>query len=185
MSDDCVLLTQSIFVRGLTKKQYDVLVDVSLKLNALRNSTVEKTPFVKSSDEKHYKKINYKSIISNVKEEFKEEYSLIQAHLANAAIKKHVDSFNSFVELKNKKIDGEYDRKVNPPMEYKFKGKRIKRGLYKTHDGKIINADVNAAANIIRKSKQKFNLERLYKWERLLQVNSNYNQDIQIKINMI
>ena len=28
----------------------------------------------------------------------------------------------------------------------------------------LINADVNAACNIIRKSKQKFNHERLYKW---------------------
>lgn len=52
-------------------------------------------------------------------------------------------------------------------VEYEFKGKRIKRGLYKTQNGKIINADVNAAANIIRKSKQKFSIERLYKWDRL------------------
>ena len=42
----------------------------------------------------------------------------IQAHLANAAIKKHVESFNGYVELKNKKIDGEYDRKVNPPKKH-------------------------------------------------------------------
>ena len=50
------------------------------------------------------------------------------------------------------------------PIKYEFKGKRIKRGLYKTSEGKLINADVNAAANIIRKSKQKFDFERLYKW---------------------
>lgn len=48
--------------------------------------------------------------------------------------------------------------------KYKFKGKRIKRGLYKTQKGILINADVNAAANIIRKSKQKFDKERLCKW---------------------
>ena len=52
----------------------------------------------------------------------------------------------------------------NNKKKYEFKGKRIKRGLYKTQKGKLLNADVNAAANIIRKSKQKFNLERLYKW---------------------
>ncbi len=34
---------------------------------------------------------------------------------------------------------------------YKFSGKRIKRGLYKTKDGYLINADVNGALNIIRK----------------------------------
>ena len=33
MLDDCVLLTQSIYVRGLSKKQYNVLVDTSLNLN--------------------------------------------------------------------------------------------------------------------------------------------------------
>ena len=48
--------------------------------------------------------------------------------------------------------------------KHKFKGKRIKRGLYKTLKGILINADVNAACNIIRKSKQKFNNERLCKW---------------------
>ena len=48
--------------------------------------------------------------------------------------------------------------------KYEFKGKRIKRGLYKTLNGILINADVNAACNIIRKSKQKFNKERLCKW---------------------
>ena len=71
----------------------------------MRNCAVEKAPFVKSTDKKHFKKINFKSIISNVKEEFKSEYSFIQAHLAIVAIKKHVDSFNGYVELKNKKID--------------------------------------------------------------------------------
>ncbi|WP_342532640.1 transposase [Lysinibacillus sp. FSL K6-0057] len=32
-----------------------------------------------------------------------------------------------------------------------FKGKRVKRGLYKTNTGELINADVNGASNIIRK----------------------------------
>ena len=42
----------------------------------------------------------------------------IQAHIANAAIKKHVDSFNGFVELMNKIIDQEYDRQVNSPQKH-------------------------------------------------------------------
>lgn len=33
-----------------------------------------------------------------------------------------------------------------------FSGKRIKRGLYKTKSGKLLNADVNGALNIMRKS---------------------------------
>ena len=31
------------------------------------------------------------------------------------------------------------------------RGKRIKRGLYRTANGKLINADCNAAANILKK----------------------------------
>ena len=57
-----------------------------------------------------------------------------------------------------------YKEKQEKEKKYEFKGKRIKRGLYKTLTGMLINADVNAACNIIRKSKQKFNIERLCKW---------------------
>ena len=38
------------------------------------------------------------------------------------------------------------------PREYQFSGKRIHRGQYKTASGKTINADVNGALNIMRKS---------------------------------
>ncbi len=34
---------------------------------------------------------------------------------------------------------------------HKFSGKRIKRGLYKTSEGKLLNADVNGSYNILRK----------------------------------
>ena len=46
------------------------------------------------------------------------------------------------------------------PEEYEFSGKRIKRGLYRSKSGKVINADLNGAANILRKSKQRLNFER-------------------------
>ena len=38
--------------------------------------------------------------------------------------------------------------------KYKFSGNRIKRGLYKTKDDIILNADVNGALNIIKKAIQ-------------------------------
>ena len=37
------------------------------------------------------------------------------------------------------------------PMEWKASGNRIKRGLYRTADGFVVNADLNGAANILRK----------------------------------
>lgn len=38
------------------------------------------------------------------------------------------------------------------PAEYQFSGDRVHRGLYKTANGKVFNADVNGALNIMRKS---------------------------------
>ena len=113
-----MFLTKSIIIRGLNQKQYDVLVDVSSKLNELRNCAVETTKMFKASDGRHYEKTNYKSIISRVKTEFKEKYSITQASISNAVIKKHVESFNSYIALTNKKIDGKYDRKVNKPKKH-------------------------------------------------------------------
>ncbi len=37
------------------------------------------------------------------------------------------------------------------PKKWKPSGKRVKRGLYKSKDGTLINADVNGAVNILRK----------------------------------
>ncbi|MBR5913528.1 MAG: transposase [Selenomonadaceae bacterium] len=47
------------------------------------------------------------------------------------------------------------------PQTYEFSGKRITRGQYRTSKGYVLNADVNGAANILRKSKVVF-LEGLY-----------------------
>ncbi len=41
----------------------------------------------------------------------------------------------------------------NISKEEQYSGKRIKRGLYITKDNKHVNADINAALNILRKSK--------------------------------
>jgi putative transposase len=38
-------------------------------------------------------------------------------------------------------------------IDYEFSGKRISRGLYRSSDGHLLNADVNAAGNILRKWK--------------------------------
>ena len=47
------------------------------------------------------------------------------------------------------------------PYNGTFSGKRVHRGLYQFSDGRIANADVNGAANILRKSKQNFDFEGL------------------------
>ena len=47
--------------------------------------------------------------------------------------------------LKNKGIK-------NDLIKGKYSGERIKRGLYETHKGILVNADINASLNILRKS---------------------------------
>jgi hypothetical protein len=42
-----------------------------------------------------------------------------------------------------------YGKTEKEPM---FTGKRIKRGLYKTSTGQLINSDINASYNILRKA---------------------------------
>ena len=40
----------------------------------------------------------------------------------------------------------------NNTTKYKFSGRRIKRGLYKTKDNQIIDADLNGSLNILKKA---------------------------------
>jgi len=60
-------------------------------------------------------------------------------------------------------LDRDEIPKWNPlnPKQGEFTGKRIYRGLYQTKDGILINADVNGALNILRKSSV-VSLETLY-----------------------
>jgi len=43
-----------------------------------------------------------------------------------------------------------------------YKGKRVKRGLFKSSKGILINADVNAALNILEKSIKKVAWDEIY-----------------------
>ncbi|MCL4318989.1 MAG: transposase [Firmicutes bacterium] len=44
----------------------------------------------------------------------------------------------------------------NTHQDVTFSGKRVKRGLYRARNGRMLNADVNGAANILRKSNHRF-----------------------------
>ena len=55
-------------------------------------------------------------------------------------------SLSSFMDLDELPVYKEENK------EYLFSGKRVKRGLYETKEGKYINADLNGALNIYRKS---------------------------------
>lgn len=67
--------------------------------------------------------------------------------------------------------------------KYEFSGKRIKRGLYQSANGTLINADVNAALNIIRKSGfdlKNFDIKNIFTVEKIniLKYNKRVKPDI-------
>lgn len=69
------------------------------------------------------------------------------------------ESYTSQSSFFDKDILPTYD--PNHIGKYQFSGKRVKRGLYKQKNGERINADVNGALNILRKSKV-VSLDALY-----------------------
>jgi putative transposase len=56
------------------------------------------------------------------------------------------------------KMPKQYEPKTNPT----FNGRRIKRGLYQSSDGTLLNADVNGAYNILRKNDSNFSFSQLF-----------------------
>jgi putative transposase len=48
-----------------------------------------------------------------------------------------------------------------PKHTFTFSGRRVKRGLYKSGDGTVINADTNGAYNILRKTDSDFSFSKL------------------------
>jgi len=71
-------------------------------------------------------------------------------------------------------VDGDkMPKRYNPKSKKKhtFSGQRIKRGLYKTNSGTLVNADVNGAFNILRKNEPNFSYNKL-----LQQVGTKINQ---------
>ena len=76
-------------------------------------------------------------------------YKLIQCKAEEVGIKViyQEESYTS----KASYLDGDSIPVYADGQEYIFSGERIKRGLYRTKDGILLNADVNGAANIYRK----------------------------------
>ena len=70
--------------------------------------------------------------------------------LNGIAFVKQEESYTSKASFWDKDVIPVYN--ADNPQKYHFSGKRIQRGLYKTSDGMLLNADVNGALNILRKS---------------------------------
>ena len=83
--------------------------------------------------------------------------------LLTARLKNHIKQLCEFYEMQFVETEEAYISQpsflnTHPVPKYGeksnslvFKGKRVKRGMFRTHAGAVINADVNAAANILTK----------------------------------
>ena len=60
------------------------------------------------------------------------------------------ESYTSQASFRDRDVIPVYN--ADNPQSYKFSGTRIQRGLYRTADGTLLNADVNGALNIMKKS---------------------------------
>lgn len=73
--------------------------------------------------------------------------------------------FNTFNTFNNVEIEESYTSKCsfldNEEIckHTSYKGKRVKRGLFKSNDGTLINADVNGSLNILKKVVGNFNYD--------------------------
>jgi transposase, IS605 orfB family len=92
----------------------------------INNQSFQQIPFSKIID-----KIEYKCKLNNIEVIIREESYTSKSNCLN------YDYIPTY-KKENRK-------------EYKFTGNRIKRGLFKTDSGILINADVNGAINILRK----------------------------------
>ena len=102
------------------------------------NSSWKKDVEMRKKDKQTFIQIPFTMFINML------EYKLnaLGIHMAT-----HEESYTSQASFLDKdKIPTYGDKKIKP-----FSGKRIKRGLYRSKEGIVINADINGAANILRK----------------------------------
>jgi putative transposase len=99
-----------------------------INMGRRNNQAFGSVPFAKL-----IQKIQYKAALKGIRVIFTEE------------------SYTSQASYLDNDVMPVWDSSAPPSPPPTFSGRRIKRGLYRTADGTLINADVNAAANIGRK----------------------------------
>ncbi len=72
-----------------------------------------------------------------------------KAELVGITVKITEESYTSKASLLD--LDPLPVREIDDETKHTFSGKRVKRGLYRTSNGRYINADINGAGNIIRR----------------------------------
>ena len=149
-------------VRGkqdIANSQYDILIQYKLKREVkCRALSTRRFEYPKTWDElsnmdKHYIKNNIKSnnqrFINIPFGKIRNRLNYL-CNLHNIELIIQEESYTSQASFYDNDEIPVYEK--NNINTYTFSGKRIKRGLYVTKDGKMINADINGALNILKKS---------------------------------
>ena len=103
-----------------------------------KNDQFKKNVNLRKKDKQNFIHIPFVMLINMIR--YKAEASGIQVIV-------HEESYTSKASF----LDNDPTPTYGDAFEGRFSGKRIKRGMYKTKEGHLINADVNAAYNIMRK----------------------------------
>ena len=151
-------------IKGLTKKQISITVN---RNNKVRDYLNKATRYLINWCRKHRISTLVVGVNSGMKQNINlgkktnQKFVQIPHHSLRMKLKAMCDRYGLTYSEQEESytskasfLDGDLIPVYNAdnPTEYSFSGKRVKRGLYKTREGKLINADSNGAANIGIKS---------------------------------
>lgn len=140
-----------LWTKRENKLSYEMHVISNFVANLLDESGCCKVVIGDNKEQKHEIKLGRKNNRKFVQIPHQKLFQMIEYKCKKKGIEviMREESYTSKASF----IDDDFIPKFNPKnkKEYEFSGKRLKRGIYKTFNGKKINADVNGAYNIMAK----------------------------------
>ena len=140
-----------LWTKRENKLSYEMHVISNFVTNLLDESGCCKVVIGDNKEQKHEIKLGRKNNRKFVQIPHQKLFQMIEYKCKKKGIEviMREESYTSKASF----IDNDFIPKFDPKnkKEYEFSGKRIKRGIYKTSNGKKINADINGAYNIMAK----------------------------------
>ena len=140
-----------VWTKRENKLSYEMHVISNFVTNLLDESGCCKVVIGDNKEQKHEIKLGRKNNRKFVQIPHQKLFQMIEYKCKKKGIEviMREESYTSKASF----IDNDFIPKFDPKnkKEYEFSGKRIKRGIYKTFNGKKINADINGAYNIMVK----------------------------------
>ena len=140
---DSIDRLRNLAVKDYMHKVSKRIVDEALKNNIHKvivgyNPTWKDDVQMKKDDKQNFKMIPFRMLLDMLEYKLKAE---------GIHLKEKEESYTSKASF----LDGDIIPTYGDTVNYIFSGKRVHRGLYVSKNGISINADINAACNILRK----------------------------------